>query len=699
MSTIIAQPWSAQMQHERFTILASKIRACLRPHLNDDATGRDLLWWDQERVALWASNAFLVGSQADIDFANVIMTYVREQLRPQIAPNVFTASAVASVLIDHDDKLDPAHRDYLRDLLRQLAPFGHTADFQFHGYNDNMPVMWTWALTYAGEHLGDSQSLTIARANLEQLNDLLRRRGAVSEYGFHYSTHRLTGIARVAEHAQDAGLRQLATDIEARLWAELAGLYHPNLGLIGGAAARGGNPLQFEQQALLTCVFGETFDKPWIPQQIFMDTTEAVLELEHDPQQYAFAYPWGYIAEFAAATYHVPSAVADLFFEKPAGFHFDCTAEAGYFNPGIRCKQRHIRGEGGMIVGIELTDETITYKDAPQYGAQPHLITAWHGENFTLGSSSTHQYASSHALRCTYRHNASPQNLSDLGELQIRYNINNKIPGGRTENTYELEPGESQSKANYCELYWDQGRQACLQHESTVMCLQTPNYQEAWRIKELRSDIFLAHKGQWPGRIFVDKEVIGKLPYTSEHESQIDIDLGSVFMSIHPLIGRTLTRPCAIRIANIPSYRNAGFVMISLFNYQGDEIELTPHEIAKLGNGFVLEVRDADDYSGFDDFRSQMTAARSHDQLYGGRRRVHYARDDLRLSMHYCPYTHTVMQASINGREREQTKLAFSNGLEQQLPLMESTDQRAGDDWQWIETQMTRPIETYNPRE
>jgi hypothetical protein len=94
-----------------------------------------------------------------------------------------------------------------------------------------------------------------------------------------------------------------------------------------------------------------------------------------------------------------------------------------------------------------------------------------------------------------------------------------------------------------------------------------------------------------------------------------------------------------------------------------------------------------------------MAEARVLDQLYGGRRRVHYARPGLRLSTHYCPYMHTVMQASVNGVEKPWEKLSFSNGIEKTLPFMDDTPAPGFEDWDWIETQMTRPVETYNPRE
>lgn len=111
------------------------------------------------------------------------------------------------------------------------------------------------------------------------------------------------------------------------------------------------------------------------------------------------------------------------------------------------------------------------------------------------------------------------------------------------------------------------------------------------------------------------------------------------------------------------------YLVISLFNYEGRKRAFTKHEIAKLGNGFVLEARDADADPCFRAFQKEMSAARCLGQLYGGRRRVHYAREGLWLSTRSCPYPHLTRYAT-----------GFA-------------------DWHWIQTHMNRERETYNPPE
>lgn len=666
------KPWSSEAQHDRRRELAAYIRSRLRPLLGADARAEHLVWWDQDRVAIWASHAFFLGGAADAAFANVMLRYALG-LPFTPGPNVFGAAALAGVLACHDAKLATDVRAAVRERLAEILPFGMTADFQFNGYNDNMPIMWTWALAFGGELLGDERFTTIAWANLCQLRDLLRRRGTVSEYGAGYATHRLTGLAHLATHVRDDRLRELARQCEARLWAELAGHWSPAVAQIGGASMRGGSPLNQETPALLRQVFGDAVTKiPW-QHHVEVESRAVVRSLGLDESRYLFAYPFGYAAEFASAEYHIPDAIAELFYQKPVGFTFQCTAENGYVNGGIFCKQIPVYGQGGVLITTKLTNEVVMIKDHPEHGAQPHALTTFHGANYVVGSSSSAQFFTSHAFRCTYRR------ARGLGEVFVRFNINDKIPGGRTRNRYWKSPDFAEERENYCELYYDCGSYHCLQHRNTVLCLQRPEYFEHWDIRSLRTDIFF-----W--------QAAGPVVPVIHHDRLITIEDGPVYIAIHPLIGWAGLRAQPVIVREI-----GGWCVISLYNYEGPSRQVTPHEIARIGNGFVFEVRDAAEYPSFGAFLAEMEKVRILDQHYAGRRRVHYARPDLRLSTQYCPYTRTVMTDSINGREFVCPQFAYSDGRHRGLPFLDGAESVGFADWDWLVAQHNRPRETYNP--
>jgi len=667
--------WSIEAQNERRLELAAFLRGKLRSFVGDDARAPHLIWWDQARVAIWASNAFFLGDAKEIAFANTILRYVREDLSPVLTgPSVFECSALASVLSCHGRLLEVDVLEFVLRFLDKALPAGTTRDYQFHGYNDNMPVMWTWALAVGGPGLNDPRYTEMAWANLRQLKDLLRRRGTVAEYGVGYGTHRLTSIAHLAQHAPEAEMRVLARDIEARLWAELAGHWHPQLAQICGASMRGGPPIQSETPTLLRQVFGDQIAPRNWKRSYEESSRQTAIDLGLDPAKFLFAYPFGYGAEFASAEYHVPDAVAELFYRKPPGFTFQCTAEVGYVNNGIFRKMKSVYGAGGAEITREFTDEVIVIQNSPAHGAQPHGLTTYHGRHYAVGSSTAAMFTASHPFRCTYRR---PDGT--LGDVVVRYNTNDKIAGGRLKNKYWKSPEYSEEKENYNQLYFDQGAHHCLQYGNTVLCLQVPHYDEYWDVRSMRTDIFF-HQGQ------------GKVRRIEQDGELILVDEGSVFVAIHPLIGRHGKRKQAIKI-----HEQGEWLVVSLYNYEGPSLQFTQHEIAKLGNGFVFEVRDATDYGSFADFQAEMKQARIIDQLYSGRRRVHYARADLRLSTHYCPYTQTTMYDAVNGLTHEIPQFAYSDGRHRDLPFLDGKPAPGFEDWDWIQTQIERQAETYNP--
>ncbi len=689
--------WSEREQSKRREWLGGMIRRKFRPLLGDDARSEHLVWWDQPRVAIWSTNAFFIGGAEDIAFANTIMRYVRDVLKPQPGPNVFEASALATALALHGDKMEPDVKSYATESLAAFLPYGCAADFQFHGYNDNMPVMWTWALAFGGEFLKEPKFTKIAWANLHQVKDMLRRRGAVSEYGQGYSTHRITGFAHIVEHVADKKMRTLAKEVEARIWAELAGHWSPMTAQFCGASMRGGHIRNPESASLMWQVFGDGVLTPALPRDELYERSpaETAKELGLDPEKFLMAYMFGYSAEFASATYHVPERAAELFHKKPKGFTFACTAENGYFNEGIFCKQIPVYGTGGVLITTKPTNEMVVLKDFPEHGAQPHGLVTHHGANYAVGTSTTRMFRTSHAFRCTYRRAAAAKSAAGFCDILLRYNINDKTPGGRLKNTYWKSPDyPSEQKENYCLLYQDMGAHHCLQHKNSVMLVSAPSYLECWDVRSLRLDLLFFQQHGKVGGIRFDGKPVPRLPFEAAEPGLITIDEGPTRLAIRPLIGRSLERKCAVKIHEVNE-----FLLISLYNYEGPSRSFTQHEIAKLGNGFILEVRDAERRASFDDFQREMASAKVLDQLYGGRRRVHYARKGLRLSTHYCPYTRTTMYDAVNGLNHEIPQFQYSDDSHKGLPFLDAKPAVGFEDWDWLETQMTRPMPDYNPTE
>lgn len=695
MTTAIEKPWNLTAQHARRLELAALTRWLLRPQLDDNAQSDKLVWWDQDRVALWATNAFFLGTTEDIAFGNTIIRYVRDILRPQPSTNLFVPAALAGLLKHHEHHLDADVHEFALTTLDAFLPFGLTRDFQFHGYNDNMPLEYSWALTIGGEVLNNPRYTDVAWANLCQAKDLLRRRGTNSEYGAGYCTTQVPPLAAIAESSQNATFRELALALETRWWAALAGMWHPAFAQVCGASMRGGPAWYHEASALLRQIFGDAINisvRPW-KMQYEQTPHDFVVELGLDPAIYTFAYLYGFGNEFASKNYHVPDEIAELFYHKAKGFTAKYTAENGFINGGLYRKMTPVTGTGGITLHNEFTEEILEVPHFPVHAAQPHGLITYHGTNYAIGTSTTNQFGSSHAFRCTYRRSEQPSSAADYGHVMLRYNINDKQPCGRLKNAYWKDHNYQEVMENYNQLYYDQGRHHCLQEGNTVLCLQVPLWAEYWQITSLHTDLFF-HTDFGPvGQLFYGDRAIDTFPFTSEQEALITINEGATYIAVLPMIGRHRERQAAVKI-----WQSESFLVVSLYNYEGAPIELSAREMAKQGNGFVFEVRDAADYASFADFQQEMRQARCHDQLYGGTRRIHYARPDLRLSMVMCPYTNTVMYRAVNGLNHDFPQFSYSTGTPK-LPLLEGTLAVGFEDWEWITTQIEREVETYNPQD
>ena len=225
------------------------------------------------------------------------------------------------------------------------------------------------------------------------------------------------------------------------------------------------------------------------------------------------------------------------------------------------------------------------------------------------------------------------------------------------------------------------------------MVLQAPLWLEGWEVRSIRSDIYAWQgNGQVRG-VYVDGERVGP-GWSSPDPRPLVIDEGDVVIGIMPLLGRRHGAPTAMRIGEV-----GNLLVISTWSYQGEPSSFSAHDMAKLGLGFICEVRHRDEIGGAAGMRALLARARVLDQLYGGRRRVTYARDDLRLSTMWCPYTGSTYHDSINGLDDPCPRFAYSDGTHSTLPGAKPVPAPGFIDWEWLQTQHERAVETYNPVE
>lgn len=202
------------------------------------------------RLTFWLCMGLMNGSEADKNLGNAILN--RAKFFPHIAPkngeavpqpfDIFVTNHSMQMLTLHGEKLDPAVREKLERWAETgLADYrgNRQADYQFHGFNDNMPAKATLGLVLGGEYFNHRQALEHGLWNLRQLRDLLTRRGLFSEYNSPtYTPFTIVNLTEIARHARHEEAKELAAQSVERLWADILGHFHAPTGMVGGPYSR-----------------------------------------------------------------------------------------------------------------------------------------------------------------------------------------------------------------------------------------------------------------------------------------------------------------------------------------------------------------------------------------------------------------------------------------------------------------------------
>lgn len=224
-------------------------------HLARQCIGPDGRWLlacepPEDRQWLWLAGSLLAdGLPEDRAFAEALIIAAPPSdmangldLHPAAPWSIFANNHAITLLHRHGTQLSGSARERLLGWARQALqdhPGNRQADYQFHGYNDNMPAKATCGLILGGELLGDRRAVAHGIWLLRQLRDQLARRGVISEHASPtYSPLTIAYLSEIAHDARDPEARRIAAACAERMWAEILGRYHPGLGMIGGPYSR-----------------------------------------------------------------------------------------------------------------------------------------------------------------------------------------------------------------------------------------------------------------------------------------------------------------------------------------------------------------------------------------------------------------------------------------------------------------------------
>ena len=369
-------------------------------------TDTEVKWEDvQTRTIVWLCFGLLPGPPADVELANAILEKLefhlhvpaRSEAEVTSPFDIFVTNHAVHLLNLHAEKLTPPARKKLEGWARAgLADYAgnRQCDYQFHGYNDNMPAKATLGMVLGGEYFGDEAAVEHGLWNLRQLRDLLTRRGLMSEFNSPtYTSFTIANLTSVALHARNKEARALAGQACERIWAEILGHFHAPTGMNGGPYSRAYPPDTLGHLSTLSNVLWLARGEGIIPNPL--------REMEREPvrlARYHHSQPdsMGRFALMASCEYRVPRYLEEWVEKRTYPYLIRATAE---------------RGDGGEA-----------------FHAGEVVTTQYQEEDFSLGTVEGESWSQAEMWYLRYRRTVPARGIEDIRTAYAGYFINDQTP-------------------------------------------------------------------------------------------------------------------------------------------------------------------------------------------------------------------------------------------------------------------------------
>ena len=589
-------------------------------------------------------------------FANTIIegTQIKpwdgaEWKSPPSTFDIFHTNIACFLLAKYDKKLTPAARKPLVALAKEGMQIYHgdrRPDFQFHGYNDNMPAEATMGLILGGEYLGDKVGVEHGVWNLRRFRDILRRRGNISEWNSPtYTPVTLHAMAEIAEYAENAEARELAAKIEERLWLDVAARFHPEIGAVAGPYARAYSVDELayvsNYSSMLWFALG---DISRVSPMELMGPNVHEYVLHHEGEQ---SFNIAQMCWFSAETYHVPEKARQMFFKKTYPFRAITTAEMGDGGPEFPARSNRL--------------ETVLYRD------------------FAVGTAASQWISAGGHPQCymvLYKRTEKPVSRKDTGVVYHKILINDDIPGMPL---CTLDPEGQPYPEGGEKFLGTNANVLTMQDGPTALVLTNPKQALGGQEDRVKATpltkindmvIFPSHFGG-ADEIYVGDESRPKWGGGVRHGEWIGCRRGRMLIAVRPLTflapGEKAPRLSLEKINN--------YEVIKTELYNGESKVFKPQELRTMFAGFVAEHASVDEYPSLEAFVKEMSKAKFTD-YYWIMRRTRYRRPAtskraaLEMEISFSPGAPVSRYAVINGNQVEETRLQIDGLTDKDYPII-----------------------------
>ncbi|MHB9025519.1 MAG: hypothetical protein ACYC7E_15340 [Armatimonadota bacterium] len=561
---------------------------------------------------------------------------------------------------------------------------------QWHGYNDNHVAMGTSSLILAGELIGQGSLVEAGRASLLNMRDTLQRRGFIHECNDCYLPHTMYPLAAIACWSTVDDLRELATEGLARIWSDLLGHWHPELGRKIGPSARDYTEGRLSSKGWLM-LFHYVFGPAALPGWLNIDDI-----FEAAPPERRFTWPhedgraWnlGFIARVTAQPFLVPDYLAPLVAAKAYPFEIIGTNETGNM--------------------LEIYEEVKPDGSKVQHGTQnvqfagsPHLLTTYLEEDWGMGSVDTRMIGScpNNNWQVSYRKARPLDYIRNQGSWYCSYTINHKAMA--EEHHLQVIEGMPESGTLHGPIHFaDAGRFATVQHRRTAIVIYRPRPLENWQVSSLALTLlYPKHYGNEVDELWFGDERVDGWSGECPDIREIFVKDGPVYLGFRPLISPWLPvdgpepLPCPVRLRADQANH---WGMVHLYSYQGSPVRIAENDLSRIGNGFIVEVATERDFANLDAFKAWFRKGQVVDDTFHWQRLIRYHRDavdgqeKLDLALRWDAWQDRVIFRALNGRTLPEPQFSCTNMNNMQLPWLtgEVSDH---DNFNWLPTLINRP--------
>ena len=563
--------------------------------------------------------------------------------------DIFHSNIATALLVAHREQMAPDAREKLEFLAREsfgFNPGDRQPDYQFHGYNDNMPAKATMGLILGGELLSDSGAVEHGLWSLRQLRAQLARRGINSEYNSPtYSPLTIHAMGEIKAHARSAEARQIAGGIEERLWIDLAARFHPETGVIAGPYSRAYTCDTLAQMSsvagLLWFVLGENARPS--PMSLFELDNDLTLHHQGD-----LPFNIAQLCWFAGGVYHVPDAAQELFTHKNYPFRAVATTE---------------QGDAG-----------------PDFPARAGRIETFLREDFTLGTSDTPFISGEQAMGyfVTYKQRETLKSFRDVGTVFTKMVVNDDAPG--------FEPPAQFANSGEQDNLDNRSNWRVMQSDATALVLTQPHLslgglsdadehqqRPALPLSRLSEMVIFPSHFYGADEIIVGGTARQNWSGAAAHGEWIAARRGRLMIGVRPLAYSRLFGHAQLTLEELNNYQ-----VIRATFYRGESRVFTRNEMRGFYGGFVAQHASASDFDSLQTFADELAVGRFSDFFWTARR-VRYLRPAtayfaaLDMETSWSPGSPTPRFATINGRLGDGAPVEIDGIEADTLPFLSET--------------------------